>query len=254
MLYDGYMWSTKQRMTSLSPASFSLYHKTNHTEMIRFVRHHLLALSSPNRWGCLRCLSHGAHHEVYESPLLLIHQTWQKNRQVQKWVGDPWVYMVDLKQIHTTSRSNLKGFYLPEMFRVRGSSAEFWHKIPVMALRVVGSFCFNTARYYLIKHQSYWALGCVCRFYCVLQHRTVAAMEQHGSNYFCELVLSWALCTVAPKTACGVFCVTLFLTRVLQQECCHSLPVSQLRSCHTPQTIHQVSSMLMKLSKEFTLV
>lgn len=128
---------------SPAPLNSSLFHKTNYTEIFRFVCHHLLALSSPNRWGCLHRLSDGAHHEVYESPLLLIHQTWQKNRQVQKWVGDPWVYKVELKEIHKTSRSGLKGLYLLVMFRVRGSSADFWHKILVMELRVVQVFLFQ---------------------------------------------------------------------------------------------------------------
>lgn len=51
--------------------------------------HHLLALNSPNRWGCLCCLSDGTHHQLYESPLFLIHQTWQhrgRDRRRTEWV------------------------------------------------------------------------------------------------------------------------------------------------------------------------
>lgn len=124
--------------------------------------HHLLALSSPNRWGCLCCLSDGTHHQLYENPLLLIHQTWQHrgtDRCRTEWV------MVE----NTQCRDN---------------------KVATWGLR------------------SWDCLWCI--------HSLI-----------------------------------LLLTSLLQQECRHRLPVSQLRSCHTPQTIHQVCSMLMELSREW---
>lgn len=43
-----------------------------------FVRRHLPALTPSNRWRHLRCLLHGAHHQLYEQPFLLILQTWQR--------------------------------------------------------------------------------------------------------------------------------------------------------------------------------
>lgn len=38
-----------------------------------------------------------------------------------------------------------------------------------------------------------------------------------------------------------------FLTSVLQQTGCHHFPVPELRSCHTPQTVHQIRRMFMEL-------
>lgn len=38
-----------------------------------------------------------------------------------------------------------------------------------------------------------------------------------------------------------------FLTSVLQQAGCHHFPVPELRSCHTPQAVHQIRRMLMEL-------
>lgn len=52
-----------------------------------FVCHHLFALSSSNRWRHLCRLSDGAYHQLYERPLLLVHQTWWYG-QVQSWVGN----------------------------------------------------------------------------------------------------------------------------------------------------------------------
>lgn len=68
----------------LQPPLFHQTQATQHYSCI-WMCHHLFALSSPNRWGCLCCLSDRTHHQLYEHTLLLIHQFWQhKNRQLKK--------------------------------------------------------------------------------------------------------------------------------------------------------------------------
>lgn len=65
-------------MIFLSPP-IPLSHKTKLQRIIMHLSlcHYLLAMSSPNRRGCLCRLSDGTHHQLYESPLFLIHQIWQ---------------------------------------------------------------------------------------------------------------------------------------------------------------------------------
>lgn len=83
--------SSKKNDISLAPEFHcSIKHKVQRIMHIFICMcYHPFALSSPNRWSCLCCLSDGTHHQLYESPLLLIHQTWQhrsRDRSTAEWV------------------------------------------------------------------------------------------------------------------------------------------------------------------------
>lgn len=179
--------------------------------MILFFSHPLPALCSPNRWDSLRCLHDRTNHQLDESPLLLIHQTWQHGGQTgwqdtrqrgsnmtwRKYQSCFWFYALTQKSVSVASCGDE---------RTKWWSAWLIIKSDISWLLVSLLVCFDG---WLISvtnspEDTYWAfLGFI-----------------------------------------------LLLTSVLQQERCHGLPVSQLRSCHFPQTVHEISCMLVKLEEK----